>query len=132
MADEAIKKPESKGTMAERTRDRRTYIPRVDIYSENENLYLVADMPGADESTVSITLDKDVLTIEGTVDEPTSAGRKLSHGEYGIGDYYRAFTLSEEIDREKIEASMKNGVLRVCLPKAEPHKTKKIAIHAGL
>jgi len=131
MADEAIKKPESKGTMTERTRDRRTYVPRVDIYSENENLYLVADMPGADESTVSITLDKDVLTIEGSVDEPISNGRKLSHGEYGIGDYYRSFTLSEEIDREKIEASMKNGVLRVYLPKAEPHKTKKISIHAG-
>ena len=131
MADEAIKKPESKGTMAERTRDRRTYIPRVDIYSENENLYLVADMPGADESTVSITLDKDVLTIEGSVDEPSINGRKLIYGEYGIGDYYRSFTLSEEIDREKIEASIKNGVLRVILPKAEPHKTKKIAIHAG-
>lgn len=131
MADEAIKKTETQGTITERTRDRRTYIPRVDIYTENENLYLVADMPGADESTVSITLDKDILTIEGAVEAATNNGRKTSHAEYGIGDYYRSFTLSDEIDREKIEASMKNGVLRVYLPKAEPHKTKKIAIHAG-
>jgi HSP20 family protein len=131
MADEAITKSDVKGGVTERTRDGRTYIPRVDIYTEKENLYLVADMPGADESTVSITLDKDILTIEGHVDEKTINGRKLSHAEYGIGDYFRSFTLSDEIDREKIEASMKNGVLRVYLPKAEPHKTKKIAIHAG-
>lgn len=131
MAEETIKKTETPGTVTERTRAGKTYIPRVDIYAEGETLYLLADMPGADESTVSITLDKDVLTIEGGVDEKALRDRKPTYVEYGIGDYYRAFTLSDEIDREKIEASMKNGVLRVKLPKAEPHKTKKIAIHAG-
>lgn len=131
MADETLKKTEATGAVTERTRAGRTYIPRVDIFEEGETLYLLADMPGADESTVSVTLDKDVLTIEGGVEEKILADRKPNYAEYGIGDYYRAFTLSEEIDREKIEASMKNGVLRVKLPKAEPHKTKKIAIHAG-
>lgn len=131
MAEEIAKKTEAKGAVAERTRDRKTYIPRVDIHEVGENLYLLADMPGADESSVNITLEKDVLTIEGGVDEKVYGDRKASYAEYDIGDYYRSFTLSDEIDREKIEASMKNGVLRIVLPKAEPHKTKKISIHAG-
>lgn len=129
MAEEMIKKTESKGTAAEITRDRKTYIPRVDIYESGESLYLVADMPGVDENTVSITLEKDLLTIEAQVNEKDSG--QLTYGEYGIGDYYRTFNLSDEIDREKIEASTKNGVLQITLPKAEPHKTKKISVRAA-
>lgn len=131
MAEEMNTKTETKASGVERTRDARTYIPRVDIYEADEKIYLLADMPGTDESRVSITLDKEVLTIEAGVDESIYAGMNPSYQEYGIGDYYRQFTLSEEIDREKIEASLKNGILKITLPKAEPHKTKKIAIQAG-
>lgn len=116
----------------ERTKDRRTYIPRVDIYEDDQNnLRILADMPGANEKSVSITLEQDVLTIEASVDNVEFSGHTLSYAEYGVGDYYRAFTLSEKIDREKIEARMKNGVLSILLPKAEPHKTRKIKIQAG-
>jgi HSP20 family molecular chaperone IbpA len=131
MAEEISAKTETKSAGAERTKDSRTYIPRVDIYETNESLYLLADMPGTDESRVNITLEKDILTIEAGVDQSIYGQRKATYIEYGIGDYYRQFTLSDEIDREKIEASMKDGVLKVVLPKAEPVKTRKIAIQAG-
>lgn len=131
MAEEISAKTETKTAGAERTKDSRTYIPGVDIYETNDSLYLIADMPGTDESRVNITLEKDILTIEAGVDESIYGQRKATYIEYGIGDYYRQFTLSDEIDREKIEASMKDGVLKVVLPKAEPVKTRKIAIQAG-
>jgi len=130
MADELNKKPEAKTTGAERTRDRAAYIPKVDIYESNGNLYLLADMPGVNETSVNITLENDVLTIEGSIDTRPSTDRPLRYSEYGIGDFYRSFTISDKIDRDKIEASIKNGVLSVVLPKAEP-RTKKIAVNAG-
>lgn len=131
MAEDIKTKTETKSPGIERTRDARTYVPRVDIYEADENLYLLADVPGADESSVNITLEKDILTIEAGVDQGLYSGLKATYQEYGIGDYYRQFTIGREIDRDKIEASMKNGVLKITLPKAEPLKLKKIAIQAG-
>ena len=131
MAEEINAKTQAKLMGAERTKDSSRYVPMVDIYEAGENLYLMADMPGTDKSGINITLEKDILTIEAGIDESIYGQRKPTYSEYGIGDYYRQFTLSDEIDREKIEASMMNGILKVVLPKAEPHKTKKIAIQAG-
>jgi HSP20 family protein len=71
-----------------------------------------------------------VLSIYGKVDWDVPDKLKLLHGEYGIGDYQRVFTLSGEVNREKIEATVNNGVLKVILPKAEAAKTKKIAVRA--
>jgi HSP20 family protein len=131
MAEELSTKSETKTTGAERTKGGRVYIPRVDIYEAGEDICLLADMPGADESRVNITLEKDLLTIEASVDESVYEGRPATYAEYGIGDYYRQFTINDEIDRDKIAASMKNGVLKIVLPRAEQLKTKKIAIKAG-
>lgn len=114
----------------ERTRSKRLYAPPVDIVEEKDNLFLVADMPGVDENSVDITLDKNVLTIYGTVEPEMPENHRLVSAEYGIGDYQRTFTLSDEIDREKIEATVKNGVLRLTLPKAQTAKTRKIPVKA--
>ena len=115
----------------ERTRASRVYAPKVDIYSDELGIAILADMPGVDENNVDILLEKDVLTISGfvTADEPE--GYDLSYGEYGIGDFRRSFTLMEEIDRDSIEASISNGVLRVYLPKAPEAQARKIAVQAG-
>jgi len=115
----------------ERTRASRVYVPKVDIFSDEQGIVILADMPGVDENNVDILLEKDVLTISGfvTVDEPENF--ELSYGEYGLGDYRRSFTLMEEIDRDKIEASISNGVLRVFLPKAPEAQARKIAVQAG-
>lgn len=114
----------------ERIRNVKTFTPRVDIYEAKEALFLIADMPGVDEKTVDVELEKNVLTISGHVENGKVKDYNLVFSEYEVGDYERAFTLSDEIDREKIKATVKQGVLRLELPKAEKVKPKKIAIRA--
>jgi HSP20 family molecular chaperone IbpA len=113
---------------AERTRARRAYVPRVDIYETDEAIVLLTDMPGVEENSIDITLEKNVLTINGYVEVDTPDNYSLAYAEYESGDYERSFNLSDEIDREKIEATVKNGVLRLHLPKAGPAKTRKITV----
>ena len=115
---------------AERIRNVKTFVPRVDIYETKNSLVLVADMPGVDETTVDVELEKNVLTIAGRVETEKPTGGML-YSEYETGDYERAFTLSDEIDREKIAATVNHGVLRLELPKAEKARPKKIAITAA-
>ncbi|HOK07172.1 MAG TPA: Hsp20/alpha crystallin family protein [Syntrophales bacterium] len=115
---------------AERMRNRKVYVPKVDIYENKDSIVLVADMPGVDENTVDVTLEKNVLTITGTVEAVRPEGMNLAYAEYDTGDYQRAFTISDEVDKDRIEATVKNGVLRLTLNKAEKAKIKKIAIKA--
>jgi HSP20 family molecular chaperone IbpA len=128
---EDTEKREVAETGSERTRDRIAFVPRADIYETGEAITIVADMPGVDEHSVDITLEKDVLTINGYVDSDPPGGSNLDYAEYQVGDYQRAFTLSDEIDRDGIEAVVKDGVLRLHLPKITEAKTRKIAISAG-
>jgi HSP20 family molecular chaperone IbpA len=114
----------------ERTWSKRTYSPQVDILERKEDIVVIADMPGVDETSVDINLEKNVLSIYGRVEEEEFRGYSPAYTEYGIGDYERVFTLSDEIDREKIDASVKNGVLTIVLPKAEKMKSRKIAVKA--
>ena len=116
---------------AERTRDRLAFVPRADIYETEDEIVVVADMPGVDEKSVDITLENNVLTINGVVDMEQPEGYSLSYAEYRVGDYQRAFSLSDQIDQEGIEATVKDGVLRLHLPKITEARVKKIAIKAG-
>jgi HSP20 family protein len=112
----------------ERTRVGRVFTPAVDIYETGESVVLVADMPGVTESSVDVTLEKNVLTIYGRVEPQQPAGHALAYSEYRTGDYQRSFTISNAIDWEHIEGSVRNGVLKLTLPKAGPAKTKRIEI----
>jgi len=115
----------------ERTRRRRTFRPPVDIVESERAIVLHVDLPGVDEQHVNVSLDRNVLTIEGSVSWQEPETHELVYREYAVGDYVRSFTLSDEIDRDKIEAVMKNGVLKLTLPKAEPPEAKKITVRAG-
>jgi HSP20 family protein len=115
----------------ERTRDRQCFVPRADIYETEDEIIVLADFPGVDENSVDITLEKNVLTINGYVDEKQPEGYSLALAEYEVGDYTRSFRLSNEIDREGIEAMVKDGVLRLRLQKAGPAKARKISVKAG-
>jgi HSP20 family molecular chaperone IbpA len=115
----------------ERTRAVRIFSPQVDIVEKKEEIVVTADMPGVDEKSVDINLERNILTIFGAVEEDNLvAKRQPYHAEYGIGDYERVFTLSDEIDRDRIQATVKNGVLRVILPKAKAAKSRRIAVKA--
>jgi HSP20 family molecular chaperone IbpA len=106
----------------------RIYTPAVDIYETDESLVLVANMPGVDEQSVDVTLDRNVLTIYGRVQPYLPQGYSLLYAEYGVGDYRRSFTINNQIDWEHIEGKMDNGVLTLTLPKAEFARTRKINI----
>lgn len=115
----------------ERTRDRLAFVPRADIYEVDEVITIVADMPGVDENTVDIALENNVLTINGYVGPVEMEGHSLAYTEYRVGDYQRAFSLSDQIDQDEIEAVVKDGVLRLRLPKITEARRRKIAIKAG-
>lgn len=116
---------------AERTRDRLAFVPRADVYETDDEIVVIADMPGVDENSVDITLEDNVLTINGYVEPEPHEDHSLAYAEYRVGDYLRAFTLSDQIDRDGIEATVKDGVLRLRLPKAEAAKMRRIPITAG-
>ena len=116
---------------AERTHDRPTFIPRADIYENDAAIVVIADMPGVGQDSIDITLEKDVLTITGTVEPAPRENYSLAHAEYRVGDYTRSFSLTNEIDQDAIEATLKYGVLRLNLPKAPEARTRKIAVAAG-
>jgi HSP20 family molecular chaperone IbpA len=133
MADaskELHKKEAETPEKGERTRERRVYTPAVDIIERKDDIIVIADMPGVDENSVDIMIEKNVLTLYGKVEADIPEKHVLYLSEYGIGDYQRVFTLTDEVDREKIQATVKNGVLRIVLPKAEAVKTRKIAVKA--
>ncbi len=115
----------------ERIRDRQVYIPRADIYETKDAIIVMADVPGADESSLDITLEKNVLTIYASVEPEQPEGYSLIYQEYGVGDYERSFILSNQVDRNKIEATVKDGVLRLELPKAAEAQARKISVRAG-
>jgi HSP20 family protein len=123
-------KQEVTESSAERTRDVPAFVPRVDIFENNDEIVLIADMPGVAADAVDITLEQDRLTIHGYVEAVRPENHTLTYAEYRIGDYERSFTLSNKIDRDQIEATMKDGVLRLQLPKVGP-TTKKIAVKAA-
>lgn len=128
---DAEKKEVTTMSEAERTRARKAYIPRADIYETGDDIFVVADMPGVDENSIDLTLEKNILTINGYVEPAEPENYSLAYAEYEVGDYQRSFTLSNQIDQEKIEASVKNGVLRLRLPKAGPAKARKIMVKAA-
>lgn len=118
-------------TKEEQTRPGRTYVPEVDIYESPDSLWLWADMPGVDEQTIEINVANGVLSIEGQVSLKDYENLSPVYTEYNVGNYARRFTLSNEIDTERIKARMTNGVLELELPKAERAKPRRIAVSAS-
>jgi HSP20 family protein len=114
----------------ERVRPGRVFIPAVDIFETPQTLMLVADMPGVAGDRVTIDLKENLLTIFGQVSPPPEQQILLAQ-EYAVGDYYREFQVGELIDQDKIEASVKNGVLTLTLPKAEKAKPRRIEVKSG-
>ena len=115
---------------AERLSNRRSFMPRCDIYEMEDKVFVVADMPGVDKDSVDIQVEKNTLTIDGKVMSEDDNKYSLAYSEYEVGDYQRRFTLSNEIDITGIEAKVKDGVLRLYLPKIIP-SSKKVAVRAG-
>jgi HSP20 family protein len=108
----------------------RVYAPRVDILETDEDLFLYADLPGVRPEDVSLNCKGDQLILHARC-HPRHPGGTAIHAEYGVGDYYRAFTVTEQVDWSGIEASLADGVLTVRLPKAEAVRPKRIPVKGG-
>jgi HSP20 family protein len=128
MANQELNVPTKQETREEVTRAGRTYVPQVDIYETQEGLWLWADMPGVDESSINVHLDNGVLTIEGQVDVTPYENVAPLYTEYNVGNYVRRFTLSNDVDSDRIVARMQHGVLALEIPKAERAKPRRIAV----
>lgn len=115
----------------EPARETRLYRPHVDIVDGVDQVTLRVNIPGVNEERTDLTLEKNVLTIRGHVAPPNLEGFDLAYGEYGVGDFERSFQLTDEIDREGIQASVKNGVLTIELPKVKAASKQKITVSAG-
>lgn len=132
MSAQAPEKTESTPAAgSERARPRPAYRPAVDLIETAEAVLLFADMPGVSDKDVEIGLEKNVLTIQGRVEPPALEGCEPLLAEYNVGDWERSFTLSNEIDRDRIEAVVKDGVLQVRLPKSRESASRKIRVTAG-
>lgn len=109
-------------------RESRTAIPAIDILDRQNEILLLAEMPGVDEHGVELRLEQDTLSLDGRPQFSSYEGMKLAYCEHEPVLYHREFTLSEGIDRDRIEARVKNGILAVCLPKRRGEQSRKITV----
>jgi HSP20 family protein len=106
----------------------RVFVPTTDIFEIEQALTLVAEMPGVDKHRVDVSVEDGVLTIQGQLDFSKYEGLRPVYTEYNIGHYRRIFTLSNRIDQNSISAEIKDGVLKLVLPKAEEAKPRRISV----
>jgi len=118
-----VKKP------VETREDSRYLVPAVDIYETVEGLNVLCDLPGVSKKGVDVDVDEGILTIKGKVEYKPPEDSLFS--EFQLLNYYRQFQLGEQLDAEKIDANLKNGVLKIHLPKVEKAKPKKIEVNVG-
>ncbi|XDD44899.1 Hsp20/alpha crystallin family protein [Leptospira sp. WS39.C2] len=102
----------------------KVYSPNVDVYETDNSLLFRVEMPGVDDKSVEITIEKDQLQLEGKFQIGVEEKGQVRLAEYREGNYFRRFTIGKAIDSEKAVAKMKNGILELSIPKIEPKKTK--------
>lgn len=103
--------------------------PRVDIAEVDDNMLLYVDLPGVKSEDVDVRFENRELQIRGKV-TPAVPQRHFLLQEYGVGDYYRAFSVTDDVDAENIRADLTDGVLTVHLPKAAALKQRRITVNA--
>lgn len=115
-------------TPAEQTTPGIVFTPAVDIFETDTEITLLADIPGVKAKNLNIDLRDDTLTFTGAIEPFEGSDEEDILVEYEVGTYYRQFTLSEVIDQGKIDAQLKDGVLRLHLPKVEKAAPRQITV----
>jgi len=108
--------------------DKATLMPPVDVFEDAAGITLYADLPGVPKEGLNLQVDDDTLTIEGEISLNLPAEMEASHREIGLPRYRRVFTLSRELDREKVAAEFNQRVLKLRIPKAEHAQPRKIEV----
>jgi HSP20 family molecular chaperone IbpA len=107
------------------------YTPLVDIYETKDAFIFRADLPGVTADNLDISYEDGVLTIEGKVQPHQTQGQRAIWQEYGVGGFYRQFTLNTPVQSDAIGANLKNGELTLTVPKAEHAKVRKIEVKSA-
>jgi len=105
------------------------YSPDVDIFASEDEAVFAVDLPGVGKGDVKIQVDETdtvVIQAKNTFKEPEGASLR----QFRVGNYYRAFQISDDYDKEKVSATIENGLLQITIPKKESAKPKKIEIKA--
>ena len=126
-----VREKQESQTDAEHTMPGIVFTPAVDIFESEEEITLLADMPGVPSDGVTIDLHNDELKVTGEVETQGSKNETYLLREYETGRFHRQFTLSDRIDQDKIGASMKDGVLRLVLPKVQKAKPRRIEVKSN-
>ncbi len=113
---------------AELTRSGQFFRPNCDIVEREDELLVLADVPGARGEQIDVKFEDGTLTIHAPVKPRQAQETEYVLHEYGVGDYWRTFQVSEAVDASKISAEYADGVLTLHLPKAEAAKPRKIAV----
>jgi len=111
--------------------DTRVILPRVDVLEDEGGITLLADLPGVPKDKLEIKVEGDTLTIDAAIAPQTPDGLEPVYAEVRVPRYRRAFTLSSELDPSKIEANLKDGVLKLRVPKQESAKPRRIAVQVS-
>ncbi|BAO44197.1 Hsp20/alpha crystallin family protein [Thiolapillus brandeum] len=105
--------------------------PAVDIFEDESGITLHADMPGISRDRLNVKVEGDTLTIEGDAEIPMPEGMEPLYADVQATHYQRSFTLSSEMDPDKVDASLTHGVLTLRIPKREEHKPRRIEVQVG-
>lgn len=106
-------------------------LPPVDVFEDATGITLKADLPGVPKDKLQVRVEADVLTIEGEISLPVPQGMEASHVELQLPRYRRSFTLSKELDAEKVGAEYRHGVLTLRIPKAQHAQPRKIEVQVA-
>lgn len=106
-------------------------VPPVDIYEDDGGITVIADLPGVSRENLAVRIDGEELFIEAGATAVAPENMELIYGEAQFSAYRRQFTLSRELDATQVEANLKDGVLRLRVPKAEAAKPRRIEVRAG-
>ncbi len=117
--------------VAKTTDNIKPLIPPVDIYEDNEKIVLLADMPGVSKDGLDIRIEKNILSINGKIENLVPEGTKAIYAEFGGNQYARSFTIGPDVNTDKIQANLSSGVLKLVLPKAEEVKPRKIEVQVA-
>jgi HSP20 family molecular chaperone IbpA len=117
-------------SVQERYDDVHAIRPPVDIYEDETGISLYADMPGVAKDRLEIKADRDSLSIEGNAEITTPENMTAQHTDVTTTVYRRNFTLSSELDNEKAEAELKDGVLKLHIPRRQQYQPRKIEVRA--
>ena len=116
---------------ATETDRQRAVIPAVDVFEDASGITLLADMPGVSKEQLELKVEGEALLIEGVVQPLKPDGLEAMYAELRVPRYRRSFTLSRELDTTRIEASLRDGVLTLRIPKQEHAQPRRIAVTAG-